>query len=485
MSLPENLKDKSLFKPMCLVNGEWFKGEGIEIKNPAIGEIIARLPLMGANEAEEAVSAANEAFKTWSKLIAKDRSKILRKWFDLIMANQEDLALILTTEQGKPLSEAMGEIAYAASFIEFYAEEATRIEGEIIQSPNKNARIMVLKQPLGVVAAISPWNFPSAMIAKKLGAALAAGCTVVCKPSELTPLSAFALAELGIRAGLPKGTINMIIGDAPAIGKVWCASNIVRGLSFTGSTNVGKILMRQSADTVKKLGLELGGNAAFIVFDDADINAAIEGVMASKFRNTGQTCICANRILVQESIHDVFTEKLRQRISELKVGNGITPGITQGPLINNAAIEKIESHINDAVEKGAKILLGGKRHDLGGQFFEPTLLINANNNMLLAKEETFGPLAPIFKFKTEQDAIDMCNDTEYGLSSYFYARDLGRVYRVMENIEAGIVAVNSGAASNEIAPFGGIKQSGLGREGSKHGLEEYLELKYIYLGLPQ
>ncbi len=478
-----NLKDNSLFKTQNLINGEWRGKIGGIVINPGTGDKIADVAFDGVDAAQDAVNAANTALKAWGAKTAKERAIILRNWYDLMIANFDDLALILTTEQGKPLAEAKGEILYAASFVEFFAEEAKRIYGETIPSPKSDARILVLRQPLGVVAAITPWNFPAAMITRKVAPALAAGCTVVCKPASETPLTAFALGELALRAGLPKGVLNIVNGNASEIGKVWCDSEIVRGLSFTGSTAVGKILMKQCADTVKKLALELGGNAAFIVFDDADLEAAAEGLMASKFRNTGQTCVCANRVFVQDSVYDKFVGILRGKIAALKVGVGTDDGVTQGPLIDEKAVKKVQSHISDALAKGAKLELGGKPHALGGTFFEPTLLTGVTTEMLCAQEETFGPLAPVFKFSTEEEVLKMVNDTPFGLSSYFYARDLGRVFRVAEAIEAGIVAVNSGLASNELAPFGGIKQSGLGREGSSHGIEEYVELKYIYLGL--
>lgn len=479
------LNDKSLLKSQCLIDGKWVGSGDYIVKNPANGEIIAKVPFMGEVEAQLCIDAAHEAQKSWAAKTAKERSNVLRKWYDLIIANSDDLALILTSEQGKPLAEAKGEILYAASFVEFFAEEAKRIYGQIIPSPKADAQILVLKQPLGVVAAITPWNFPAAMITRKVAPALAAGCTVVCKPSEETPLTAFALGELLLRAGAPNGILNIINGDGPKIGKIWCDSDIVRGLSFTGSTEVGKILMRQSANTVKKLALELGGNAAFIVFEDADLEAAAEGIMASKFRNTGQTCVCANRIFAQSSIHDKLVEILAKKIAALKVGIGTDVNVNQGPLIDEAAFNKVSQHVEDAVKKGAKIIIGGRPHKLGGTFYEPTLLINAKTNMAFAQEETFGPVCPIFRFETEDEVINLANDTPFGLSSYFYARDLGRVFRVIEAIEAGIVSVNSGLASNEIAPFGGIKQSGLGREGSSFGIEEYIELKYVYLGIPQ
>lgn len=476
------LSNPDLMKTQCWIGGTWEGTPDQPIFDPATGATLAHVPTMGAREAQACVDAANRAFPAWAALTAKERSTILRAWFNLIMANQEDLAQILTAEQGKPLAEARGEIAYAGSFVEFYAEEAKRVCGETIPAPKSDARIMVLRQPLGVVAAITPWNFPAAMITRKVAPALAVGCTVVCKPAPETPLCALALAELARQAGFPAGVFNVITGDAAAIGEVWCKSPVVRGLSFTGSTAVGKLLMRQSADTVKKLGLELGGNAAFIVFDDADIDAAVEGTIASKFRNMGQTCVCANRIFVQASVHDAYVAKLVAKVATFVVGSGTGDGVTQGPLINAAAIAKVTTHVADAVEKGAKVEIGGKLSALGGNFFEPTVITGATADMAFAQEETFGPIAPIFKFDTEGQVIAAANDTPFGLAAYFYARDLGRVFRVAEALEAGIVAVNSGAASNELAPFGGVKQSGLGREGSRHGLDEYLETKYVYLG---
>jgi succinate-semialdehyde dehydrogenase / glutarate-semialdehyde dehydrogenase len=469
-----NLANPDLMKTQCWINGAWQGDPDQPVFDPATGAKIASVPNMGAVQAAACVDAASAAFP--------DRSVILRAWFDLIMANQEDLAQILTAEQGKPLAEARGEIAYAASFVEFYAEEAKRVYGETIPAPKSDARIMVLRQPLGVVAAITPWNFPAAMITRKVAPALAVGCTVVCKPAPETPLTALALAELARQAGFPDGVFNVITGDAVAIGEIWCKSPVVRGLSFTGSTQVGRLLMRQCADTIKKLGLELGGNAAFIVFDDADIDAAVEGAIISKFRNMGQTCVCANRIFVQASVHDAFVAKLTARVAQMVVGPGTVEGVTQGPLINAAAVVKVKRHIADALSKGASIAIGGKLSPLGGNFFEPTVMTGASSDMALASDETFGPLAPIFKFETEAEVIVKANDTPFGLAAYFYARDLGRVFRVAEALEAGIVAVNSGVASNELAPFGGVKQSGLGREGSHHGLDEYLETKYVYLG---
>ena len=476
------LSDPSLMRSQCLIDGQWIGAAEEAIFDPATGLEIGRVPYLGAKAAHDAVSAANAALPDWRAKTAKERSAVLRKWFDLIMANQEDLAQILTAEQGKPLAEARGEIAYAASFIEFYAEEAKRIYGETLPSPKADARILVLRQPLGVVAAITPWNFPAAMIARKVGPALAVGCTMVLKPAPETPFTALALAELGQRAGIPAGVFNVVTGDAKAIGEVWCASEIVRGLTFTGSTPIGKLLMRQCADTVKKLGLELGGNAPFLVFDDADLEAAVEGAIASKFRNMGQTCVCANRLYVQAGIHDAFVERLTQKVAQMKVGPGNESGVTQGPLINKAALAKVESHVADALEKGAKLVIGGKVGALGGTFFEPTVITGVTAAMKFAQEETFGPVAPIFVFKEEADALAQANDTPFGLQAYVYTKDLARTFRVAEALEAGIIGVNSGITSSEGVPFGGIKQSGLGREGSHHGVEEYLELKYVYLG---
>ncbi len=476
------LKDDSLRRSECLLNGEWVGGTGHGVDNPSTGKPVGIVPHLGGPEARAAIDAAHAAFPAWAKKTAKERSEVLRKWYDLIIANTEDLARILTAEQGKPLAEARGEIAYAASFLEFYAEEAKRVYGETIPAPKADARIMVLRQPLGVVAAITPWNFPAAMITRKVAPALAVGCTVICKPAPETPLTALALATLADRAGMPAGVLNMITGQADVIGNIWCKDPRVRGLSFTGSTEVGKLLMRQCADTVKKLGLELGGNAAFIVFDDADIDAAVEGLIASKFRNMGQTCVCANRIFVQEGVHDAFVEKLTAKVSAMVVGDGTKPGVTQGPLINRGAVMKVREHIDDALAKGATITTGGGLQRQNTTFFRPTVLVGATMDMKLAQEETFGPLAPIFKFATEDEVIIKANDTPYGLAAYYYTRDVGRVFRMAEALEAGVIAANSGAASTELAPFGGVKQSGLGREGSHHGLDEYLEIKYVYLG---
>ena len=476
------LSDPRLFRTQCLIDGKWIGSGEESIFNPATGAVLGKVPRLGQEAAEQAVAAAHAALPAWRTRTAKERSTILRRWFDLIMSHQEDLAQILTAEQGKPIAEARGEIAYAGSFIEFYAEEAKRIYGETLPSPKSDGRIMVLRQPLGVVAAITPWNFPAAMIARKVGPALAVGCTMVLKPAPETPFTALALAELACEAGVPAGVLNVVTGDAVAIGQVWCASDRVRGLSFTGSTPIGKLLMRQCADTVKKLGLELGGNAPFIVFDDADVDAAVEGAIASKFRNMGQTCVCANRIYVHDQIHDAFVAKLTAKVAAMRVGPGTEDGVTQGPLINQAALAKVQSHVADALSLGACVQTGGKVSALGGTFFEPTVITGVTSAMKFAREETFGPVAPIFRFQTEAEVIAAANDTPFGLQAYFYTRDLARAFRVAEALETGIVGVNSGLTSSEGVPFGGIKQSGLGREGSHHGVEEYLELKYVYLG---
>ena len=476
------LSEPRLFRTQCLINGVWTGTNDDAIYDPATGDILGKVPRLGREAAEEAVAAAHAALPAWRAKTAKERSAILRRWFDLIIIHQEDLAQILTAEQGKPITEARGEIVYAGSFIEFYAEEAKRIYGETLPSPKTDGRILVLRQPLGVVAAITPWNFPAAMIARKVGPALAVGCTMVLKPAPETPFTALALAELACEAGVPAGVLNVVTGDAVAIGEVWCASDVVRGLSFTGSTPIGKLLMRQCADTVKKLGLELGGNAPFIVFDDADLDAAVEGAVASKFRNMGQTCVCANRIYVQDQIHDAFVAKLTAKVAALKLGPGTEEGVMQGPLINQAALAKVQSHVADALSKGAHVETGGKVGPLGGTFFEPTVITGVTSAMRFAQEETFGPVAPIFRFQSEAEAVVAANDTPFGLQAYFYTRDLARAFRVAEALEAGIVGVNSGLTSSEGVPFGGIKQSGLGREGSHHGVEEYLELKYVYLG---
>jgi succinate-semialdehyde dehydrogenase / glutarate-semialdehyde dehydrogenase len=475
------LNDPTLLVDRCLIGGAWMGEPADAVDNPATGEILARVPRMGEAEAVRAVEAAAEAFRPWSRKIAKERSVILRRWFDLMIANKEDLALIMTSEQGKPLAEARGEVDYAASFVEFYAEEAKRVYGETIPSHRADARIIVTRQPIGVVAAITPWNFPAAMITRKVAPALAAGCTAVVKPAPETPLTALALGVLAQRAGLPAGVLNIITGDAPAIGGVLTSHPAVKFVGFTGSTEVGKLLMRQAASTVKKVGLELGGNAPFIVFDDADLDAAVEGAIVSKFRNMGQTCICANRIYAQDGIYDDFVSRLAKKVMDLKVGNGVEVGVIQGPLITAEAVDKVERHIADAVEKGAKVVVGGNRHMLGRTFFEPTVLSGVTTKMIVTHEETFGPLAPVYRFKDEADVIAQANATEYGLSAYFYARDLGRVFHVAEELEYGMVGINTGMISTEIAPFGGVKESGIGREGSRHGMEEFTELKYMLL----
>ena len=482
-ALRDILKDKSLLKDKCYIAGKWVGGkEQIDVTNPVNEDVIISVPRLGAKETREAIEAAEKAQKDWARKTAKERSIILRKWFTLMMENQEDLAQIMTAEQGKPLAESRGEVAYGASFIDFFAEEAKRICGETIPSPWPNARMIVVRQPVGVVAAITPWNFPNAMIARKAGPALAAGCAFVCKPASETPLSALAMAELAERAGIPKGVFNVITGKASVIGKELTANPIVRMLTFTGSTDVGRVLMAQCAPTIKKLGLELGGNAPFIVFDDADLDKAVAGAMASKYRNAGQTCVCANRIYVQEGVYDAFAEKLSQQVKKMKVGAGTEEGVTTGPLINKAAVEKVEEHVADALKHGAKVALGGKRHARGGNFYEPTILTNVTSDMMVAREETFGPVAPLFKFKTEEDVVAMANDTPFGLAAYFYSRDVGRVWRVGEALECGIIGINEGIISSEVVPFGGYKQSGLGREGSHHGVEEYLEIKYMLMG---
>jgi succinate-semialdehyde dehydrogenase / glutarate-semialdehyde dehydrogenase len=472
----------SLLKKQCYIDGAWVGEPALSVTNPATGAEVAKVPFITAKQTQAAIDAAERAFPAWSKMLAKDRSKILRNWFNLMIEHADELALLMTIEQGKPLAEAKGEVVYAASFIEFFAEEAKRINGETIPTFKDGARVVCIKQPIGVVAAISPWNFPAAMITRKAGPALAVGCTMVVKPASETPLTALALAELGQRAGLPKGVFNVITGKASVIGPVLTGSPVVRMLTFTGSTEIGKVLIEQCAKTVKRVGMELGGNAPFIVFDDADLDKAVEGAMASKYRNAGQTCVCANRLYVQDAVYDKFAEKLAVAVKELKVGDGTETGVTTGPLINAAAIAKIEEHIEDAVKKGAKIMLGGKRHKLGGNFFEPTVLTGVTQKMKVAREETFGPVAPLFRFKTEEEAIKLANDTEFGLAAYFYARDIGRVWRVGEALEYGIVGINEGIISSEVVPFGGVKESGLGREGSHHGTEEFLEIKYMLMG---
>lgn len=478
------LKDPTLLKTDALINGAWVPGASrFDVHDPSNGTKLADVANLGPADAEAAIAAANAAWPAWRAKTGKERSIILRKWFDLLMANQEDLGRIMTAEQGKPFAEAKGEVAYGASFVEWYAEEAKRINGETLPQFDNNRRLMVIRQPIGVCAAITPWNFPLAMITRKVAPALAAGCPVVIKPAELTPLTALAAAELAMRAGIPAGVLNLLTADGAnsiAVGKVFCASDTVRHISFTGSTEVGRILMAQSAPTVKKLALELGGNAPFIVFDDADIDSAVEGAMASKYRNAGQTCVCANRIYVQDGVYDQFVEKFAARVKALKVGNGFEDGVVQGPLIEDAAVEKVQRHVADAVAKGGKVVVGGNK--LQGQFFEPTVVADATADMLCAREETFGPFAPVFRFKTEQEAIDAANNTEFGLASYFYSRDVGRIFRVSEGLEYGMVGINVGIIATEHVPFGGVKQSGLGREGSSHGIDEYVEMKYLCLG---
>ncbi|WP_027467814.1 NAD-dependent succinate-semialdehyde dehydrogenase [Deefgea rivuli] len=473
------LADPSLLKTQCLINGIWCGEPQLIVTNPANGSEIAKVPRFGATETSEAIAAANAALPTWRAKSGKERSHILRRWFELLMQNQEDLAQIMTAEQGKPLAEARGEIAYAASFIEWFAEEAKRVYSEVMPHPQAGSRILTLKQPVGVCAAITPWNFPAAMITRKAGPALAAGCTIIIKPASQTPLTALALVALAERAGVPAGVINIVTGSAREIGAALTASPVVRKLSFTGSTETGRELMAACAPTIKKLSLELGGNAPFIVFDDADLDAAVHGAMLSKFRNAGQTCVCANRILVQAGVYDAFASKLAAAMTKLQVGDGTADGVTTGPLIDENAVAKVEEHISDALSKGASVLAGGTRHALGGTFFTPTLLGNVTPTMKIAKEETFGPVAPLFKFETEEQAIQMANDTEFGLASYFYTQNLARSFRVAEALECGMVGINTGMISNEVGPFGGIKQSGLGREGSKYGIEEYLEVKYL------
>jgi succinate-semialdehyde dehydrogenase/glutarate-semialdehyde dehydrogenase len=474
------LKDPKLFRTQCYIDGEWVGGsKTFPIVNPATGARLATVPDLGAQETRRAIDAAERAWPAWRAKTAKERSAILRKWAELMMANQEDLAVIMTAEQGKPLTESRGEIAYAASFIEWFAEEGRRVYGDTIPGHQPDKRIVVIKQPVGVCAAITPWNFPAAMITRKVGPALAAGCTMVSKPASATPFSALALAELAERAGVPKGVFSVVTGSAAAVGGEMTANPLVRKITFTGSTEVGKVLLEQCARTVKKTSMELGGNAPFIVFDDADLDAAADGAIASKYRNAGQTCVCANRILVQDTVYDAFAAKLADRVAKFKVGNGLEPGVTIGPLIDEAAVKKVEEHVSDALAKGAKVVTGGKRHSLGGLFFQPTILANVDPSMKVTKEETFGPVAPLFRFKTDDDAID----TEFGLAAYFYARDLARVWRVAEGLESGIVGINTGLISTAEAPFGGVKESGLGREGSKYGIEDYLEVKYLCMSV--
>ena len=482
------LKDPTLLKTDGLINGQWVAGTSrFDVLDPATGHKLADVANLGPKDAEAAIAAANAAWPAWKGKTAKERSNILRKWYDLLMAAQDDLGTLMTAEQGKPLAEAKGEVAYGASFVEWFAEEAKRVNGETLPQFDNNRRLMVLKQPIGVCAAITPWNFPLAMITRKVAPALAAGCPVVIKPAELTPLTALAAAELAIRAGIPAGVFNVITADSEqsiAVGKVLCASDVVRHISFTGSTEVGRILMAQSAPTVKKMSLELGGNAPFIVFDDADIDSAVEGAFASKYRNAGQTCVCTNRFYVQDGVYDAFVQKFAAKVKTARVGNGFGEGVNQGPLIEEAALVKVQRHVDDAVAKGGRVVAGGKRlSTLGsGQFFEPTVVADATADMLCAREETFGPFAPVFRFHTEQEAIDAANNTEFGLASYFYSRDVGRIFRVSEALEYGMVGINVGILATEHVPFGGVKQSGLGREGSHHGMDDYVEIKYLCMG---
>jgi succinate-semialdehyde dehydrogenase / glutarate-semialdehyde dehydrogenase len=482
---PLPLQDPTLFRQANCIDGKWVQadsGRTIVVKNPATGEAIGEVPALGAAETRRAIEAAHRAQAGWRAMLAKDRAAILRKLNDLMLANTEDLAVIMTAEQGKPLSESKGEIAYAASFIEWFAEEGKRIYGDTIPQNGKGRRILVLKEPIGVFAAITPWNFPAAMITRKAGPGWAAGCTGVIRPASQTPFSALALAVLAERAGMPAGVCNVITGPSGETGAELTSNPLVRKLTFTGSTEVGAKLLAQCAPTIKKTSMELGGNAPFIVFDDADLDAAVAGAMASKYRNTGQTCVCANRILVQDGVYDAFAAKLKAAVEAMKVGNGMEPGVSQGPLINADAVKKVEEHIADALKRGATVVTGGHRHKLGGTFFEPTILANVPNDAMIFREETFGPVAPLFRFKTEDEAIRLANDTEFGLASYFYSRDVGRIFRVAEALEYGIIGINEGIISTEVAPFGGMKSSGLGREGSKYGIEDYLEIKYLTLG---
>jgi succinate-semialdehyde dehydrogenase/glutarate-semialdehyde dehydrogenase len=482
----KNLTDKALLKNECLLNGDWksaHSGETFEVRNPADQSLVGRVPALSEQEVEEAIDSASRAFVQWRATSAAERSAVLRRWFDLIMQSVDDLAAIMTAEQGKPLSEAKSEIVYAATFVRWFSEEATRVYGDIVPPPLANQRISVLKQPVGVTAAITPWNFPAAMITRKVAPALAAGCTMIVRPADLTPLTALALCELAQRAGVPAGVLQVVTGKSRPIGRVLTSSPVVRKLSFTGSTEVGRQLMAQCAPTIKRLSLELGGNAPFIVFEDADLDAAVEGALFAKFRNAGQTCVCANRILVQQAIKEAFSAKLAQRVANLKVGNGTEEGTDIGPMIDQKALEKVEEHIADAVALGASVLTGGSRHALGGLFFEPTVLSDVSGSMAVAKEETFGPLAPVFAFETEEQVIEMANDTDYGLAAYFYTDDFNRSVRVSEMLEFGMIGHNTAKISNEVAPFGGVKQSGLGREGSRYGIDEYLELKYLCSGI--
>ena len=487
-SIPVQLKDASLFKTQAYVNGQWVgaaDGATFGVDNPANGNTVAQVPNLSDAQVSQAIDDANAAWKPWRARSAKERANILRRWFDLINEHAEDLAQILTLEQGKPIAEARGEITYGASFVEWFAEQAKRVMGDLINAPITTNRIMVQREPIGVCAAITPWNFPNAMITRKVAPALAAGCTVVLKPAEQTPLSALALAELAERAGIPAGVFNVVTGDSQrsiGIGKVLCDSPVVRKLTFTGSTAVGRILMQQSAPTIKKLSLELGGHAPFIVFDDADLDAAVDGAMIAKYRNAGQTCVCTNRIYVHESIYDTFVEKFSAKVAELKVGEGLTDKVTQGPLIDDAAVAKVREHVEDALAKGGKVAVGGEAHELGGRFYKPTVIANVDESMLCMREETFGPVAPVIKFTDEAKVLELANNTEYGLAAYFYSRDVNRIFRMSEGLEYGIVGVNTGLISSEVAPFGGVKQSGLGREGSVYGIEDFLEMKYVCIG---
>jgi succinate-semialdehyde dehydrogenase/glutarate-semialdehyde dehydrogenase len=485
MTTALSLNDSNLFRQQSYIGGLWCDADSAKtfpVNNPATGELLAHVPDMGVAETRRAIDAAKRAWPEWRRKPAKERAILLRKWYELIMANSDDLARIMTAEQGKPLAESKGEIAYAASFIEWFAEEGKRVYGDTIPSPWSDKRFVIVKEPVGVCGAITPWNFPAAMITRKAGPALAAGCTMIAKPAESTPLSAFALAVLAERAGIPAGVFNVLTGEPRSIGGELTSNPDVRKITFTGSTEVGRILMRQSAETIKKISLELGGNAPLIVFDDADLDAAVEGAIISKFRNTGQTCVCANRIYVQDGVYDAFAEKLVAAVRKLKVGNGFDAGVMQGPLIDEAAVDKVEDHISDALSKGARVLLGGKRHSLGGTFFEPTVIADVTAQMKVAREETFGPVAPLFRFHKDEEATQLSNDTEFGLASYFFSRDVARIWRAAEALEYGMIGINTGMISTETVPFGGVKQSGLGREGSHYGIDEYLEVKYLCFG---
>ncbi len=479
------LRDPELFRQQAYLSGHWCdadSGATTAVNNPATGDVLGTVPTMGADETRRAIADAKKAWTDWRRRTAKERSIILRKWHDLMLANVDDLGMLMTAEQGKPLAESKGEIVYAAGFIEWFAEEGKRVYGDTVPSPWADRRVVVVKEPIGVCAAVTPWNFPAAMITRKAGPALAAGCPMIVKPAQATPFSALALAVLAERAGVPPGVFSVLTGSSRAIGGEMTSNPEIRKVTFTGSTEVGRTLMRQSAETIKKLSLELGGNAPFIVFNDADLDAAVVGAIASKYRNTGQTCVCVNRIYVQSGVYDQFAEKLVKAVEGLKVGNGFDPEVTQGPLIDYAAVEKVEEHIQDAISRGARVLTGGQRHTLGGTYFQPTVLANVPADATVAREETFGPLAPLFRFETDDEALQLANDTEFGLASYFYSRDIGRVWRVAEGLESGMVGINTGMLSTEVAPFGGVKQSGLGREGSKYGIEEFLEIKYLCFG---